>query len=259
MAINDKEINLFGINRSGIHAITYWIIGHFEDPVKLRRVSNYNTNNKWTYYFNMDDKQILQEEKGQPIKKACTFLTHEDQPIKEYNKLYKDMKKRDAKFKDEMKIGSSKKNYTILLMRDPFNHFASIMKKHIKKGKTGKDAPPQAKIVKLWVQFAREALGETSYLPKDTVFINYNKWFLEEDYRKSISQLLDLEFTDRWLNKVTKHGTGSSFDKVKYDGNAQEMDVLDRWKEFENDKQYRRIFTSKICRLSEKIFGPNPF
>jgi len=255
------EIHLLGINRSGIHAITYWILGHYQDePVKLRRVSNFNTNHKWTYYLNMSKKQIESERQGKPVDKACLFFTHEDQRLRGACKKIDRMQFQSKKYQGtEFYIDQHENRKIVFILRDPFNHFASITKKHIKKGQTGRDIPPQDKILALWEEYAREALGIKKYLPEDAVFINYNKWFLDQEYRQEISSQLGLEFADRWLNMVTKHGTGSSFDKTRFDGRAQEMNVLNRWEEFKSKKYFRRLFTPAVKEMSEEIFGESPF
>jgi hypothetical protein len=55
---------------------------------------------------------------------------------------------------------------------------------------------------------------------------------------------------------------GSSFDQCKFDNKAQEMDVLNRWKCYENDKvQFWDVLAlnKELMELSNKIFGPPPW
>ena len=50
----------------------------------------------------------------------------------------------------------------------------------------------------------------------------------------------------------------SAFDSLEdYDGRAQEMKVLERWKYFKNNKIYWDLFKNypKAVRLNKKIFG----
>jgi hypothetical protein len=255
--INDNEIHLLGINRSGIHAITYWIMGHFNpEPMKLRRVSNFDTNFKWTEYHNMSPKMVSAEKSGDIQHKACLFFTHEDQHLKGFGKNLRRMKDRNkSKVGTEFCHGRSEKVQVVYVLRDPLNHFASIMQKHLIKDKKGKELPPQKRIVSLWVEFAREAIGETKHLPSSAVLINYNRWFTDQDYRMNLSSKLGLQFTDVWLNKVSQHGKGSSFDKRSYDGRAQEMDVLERWRKFSSDKVFLSLFNPEIRRLSRQLFN----
>ena len=72
----------------------------------------------------------------------------------------------------------------------------------------------------------------------DYTTILYDKWFSDEDYRKQIVSELGLEFTDMGRDKVSKHGRGSSFDGLDYNGKALEMNVLERYKTMINDDEY---------------------
>jgi len=67
---------------------------------------------------------------------------------------------------------------------------------------------------------------------------------------------LGLEFTDKGLEFVPVFGEGSSFDKRKLDGKAQQMNVFERWRSYIDHDQYRSIFKDfEIVDLSEEIFG----
>lgn len=70
--------------------------------------------------------------------------------------------------------------------------------------------------------------------------IHFDSWFIDEGYRKQICKDLELNFTDDGLQDVFANGV-SGFDGLNNDGNAQEMDVLNRWKKWENNSKYKEI------------------
>ena len=54
---------------------------------------------------------------------------------------------------------------------------------------------------------------------------------------------------------------GSSFDIMQYDGKAQEMKVLNRWKEYTNNNvEFVNVLkmNEELRSLAVKIFGPFP-
>ena len=57
------------------------------------------------------------------------------------------------------------------------------------------------------------------------------------------------------VNEIPETGAGSSFDKMDYQGKAQQMKVLKRWEEFKDDSWFKGLFDKEIFRLSEEIFG----
>jgi hypothetical protein len=82
----------------------------------------------------------------------------------------------------------------------------------------------------------------TSHLESNFYKIFFDEWFVNKDYRKKICADLKLKFTDNGLLDV--HQT-SSFDQKKFDGRAQDMDVLNRWKKFEK----KRIFMDQVSEM----------
>jgi hypothetical protein len=111
----------------------------------------------------------------------------------------------------------------------------------------------------MWIEYAKEFLEETSYLSNNKVVINYNLWFSDISYRQKISAALNLEFSDAGLNYVSSYGGGSSFEQQNFTGNAQQMDVTNRWKLFlDNDEFLKLIKNDELLHYSEKIFGKLP-
>lgn len=160
-------------------------------------------------------------------------------------------------------FGPGGRSLYTLILRDPFNSFASKYRWAV----NGTKWTPQMEWVinelpGLWKSYAREFLGLTNLMPKPKVFINYNRWFTEEKYRDEIAGLLNLGSADRGLSEVAKWGPntwGDSFDNLNFDGRANEMKVLERWRYFVADPAFRELFRDgELISLSEQIFGVIP-
>lgn len=73
------------------------------------------------------------------------------------------------------------------------------------------------------------------------VVVEFDKWFQSKDYRKFLADKLHFEFkgaADFSRKYVSVNGNGSSFDGRTFDLKANEMKVLERDKEFLDDKEY---------------------
>jgi len=143
-------------------------------------------------------------------------------------------------FEDRPVIAPFKNVKYIVILRDPFNLVASRLRStHPKMGTIMQST---------WKQHVKMALkGEP------VIDVNYNKWFKDVNYRHQLSDKLGLTFTDVGLDKVPKIG-GSSFDGYKYDGRAQQMDVLNRWKPYIHDDRFWREIDSEMINLSRQYF-----
>ena len=87
--------------------------------------------------------------------------------------------------------------------------------------------------------------------------ILYDKWVKSAEYRESLCKPLDIPFTDDGLQSVPKFGSGSSFNAREYDSKAQEMNVLNRWKQVASNttfKLYRDKYKD-LDMLSEYYFS----
>ncbi|MDJ0556303.1 MAG: hypothetical protein QNJ68_18070 [Microcoleaceae cyanobacterium MO_207.B10] len=159
-----------------------------------------------------------------------------------------------------------------LIIRDPFNLFASRLNHRLKLEQNNLDLgkatygnnflsvrSPNQTVADLWINYAKEYLGETNYLKHNKICINYNQWFVDIEYRRNIAEKLQMEFSDVGINKVAGQGSGSSFEGKEFDGKATSMDVLNRWQKFADDPKYRGLFSNpEICEYSERIFGHIP-
>jgi hypothetical protein len=156
--------------------------------------------------------------------------------------------------KHDLYLGKSLFRYDVLLLRDPFNLFASRLKSR----KIAVKENDQS-MVSAWLNYAKEFLGETHHLKHHKICINYNDWFLNLEYRKQLAESLGLEFSDAGMDEVSRYGGGSSFNRQDLQGKARQMDVLNRWKYFADDPAYRQLFDNpEIFEYSERIFGRIP-
>ncbi|MEE4270514.1 MAG: hypothetical protein V2I67_02495 [Thermoanaerobaculales bacterium] len=147
-------------------------------------------------------------------------------------------------------IGSSRERRTVLVLRDPYNTFASVWKsKRRMRNRLHRFYRSE------WKAYAREFLGETSFLPPDTIMVSFNQWFSDQEYRRDLAGKLGLDAGDRGIQEVSSDGGGSSFSGREHQGRASEMKVLERWRVFEDDPRYAAAFDDETVELSRKIFG----
>ena len=153
------------------------------------------------------------------------------------------------------------KLYDVLILRDPFNLFASRFAWMDRQGRVFReDSERRQKVIDLWKENARyylEIQSDGLMSPEDkTILFNYNNWVTDAAYREELSSFFGFDFDDSGMNEVKNFGSGSSFDGVVYRRNAKEMKVLSRWKSFMDNESYKSIFADKeLVELSELIFG----
>lgn len=146
----------------------------------------------------------------------------------------------------------------VLVLRDPYNLFAS----RIRKGTTGRGslafAPAHLpRFVALWKRHAREFLGRTRQLA-NAVFVDYDRWFASTDYRKRLSAELGFEFSDSEFSRVPDAGGGSSFDGQRFDGRNVEMNVLHRYQELHPEERAmleKALADQEVRELADRIWS----
>ena len=147
-------------------------------------------------------------------------------------------------------IGASRRRVTVLVLRDAYNTFASVWH-----GKRRMRNRLHRFYRSQWKAYAREFLGQTSFLPEDTVKISFNAWFADDEYRRQTAATLGLDHADRGVDEVSSDGGGSSFSGQEFQNRARSMAVLDRWRQFIDDPEYVTAFDEETVELSRRIFG----
>lgn len=89
----------------------------------------------------------------------------------------------------------------------------------------------------IWLFMATEFIGNTNTF-SSFIKTYYDEFFLSREYRKNICDKVGGTYNESKLNKVTRAGKYSTFDGEKFQGRAQQMNVLERYKEWkpEHDK-----------------------
>ena len=260
---NKHEIRVVAQRRSGHHAVVNWLRHQIKgrycflnncdvngNPfVRCQRESSlFNTSlieHSWAFWE--------RESSGCLSKKGVLIYNYEDKSLSDV--VTEDFERHRMQW-----LGTSDKQSDILILRDPFNLMASRFRWILGCGFEF-EMEQFKEILGMWKEHAREFLGETSYFPAK-VAISYNEWFCNQDYRQEISRKLGLEWNDKGLYEVAKWGPTiamGSFNGLDYDGQANKMKVLERWKEFDDHPDYLHLLNDEeIFDLSSKIFGLVP-
>ena len=220
-----NRIYFYGIRRSGIHAISYWI------------VSNMNYYEDSQAYV---DKKILindirvKKNQPKPDEGKVQLLIHESWDINKQSQLIYNPSQERCK------------NKIVIMLRDPFNWFASFCKKFERNIGIRKS---------MWIKYAENFFLDECE-KKDVILVKYNKWFLDKRYRNKIAAKIGFVNKDNYINFVPKDASGSSFDKRKYLGRGNKMDVVNRWnrdKYIESKVRAWAKANKKVIRYSEKM------
>ncbi|MEL4896323.1 hypothetical protein [Crocosphaera sp. Alani8] len=149
-------------------------------------------------------------------------------------------------------IGLSLKRYEILILRDPYNLFASLIKSNM----IDPSKEDYKTYINLYKAYAKEFIAAPDFNGGlQRIYLNYNHWFVDPKYRIHIAQNLGFESIGEAYNRVATM-KGSSFDGLNLDHKAQEMKVLERWKEFQDNVFWQTIFQdAELVELSNEIFG----
>lgn len=251
--INEREIMLTGMSRSGNHAIINWIWRQGGGRRCLLNCAEGRTNpfqscrpmdDGGHWRVNYDGFDIAAEAAGRFGRKDLLIHSYEDCFLS--HAYSEEFERNHDRF-----VGPSRQRFDLLVLRDPFNLFASRL---------ALDASPLTPRMglRVWRQHAREALGERRHRRHNPLLVNYNRWVVDRDYRAGLAARLGLDFSDAGIDEVTACGGGSSFDGLRYHGRAREMPVLERWRRFAHDPDYWALFDRVTIDLATRIFGPIP-
>lgn len=251
--MNQRAIRVIGLRRTGNHAIMHWLEKqHTGDVFHLNNVKagdnpyRYKSENLAKHHPEHQHMSAVyrRQSRGEYIQRDCLLYSYEDWGLEKIT---------HSRFErhHDLYLGRSQKRYDVLILRDPFNLMASRLKNNYMPVKSKRRTA-----MELWLQYAKEFVGETQYLRHNRICINYNRWFEDEAYRQQLADTFEISFSDAGLTRVRTMGGGSSFDGRTLNGQARQMKVNHRWQHFVDNPTYRELFEDpQVWQYSQKIFG----
>ncbi|MEM7772248.1 MAG: hypothetical protein AAGA75_15925 [Cyanobacteria bacterium P01_E01_bin.6] len=243
--INQKELRIVGLRRTGNHAVIVWIRAQHPDHAWHINHPPAGKNPYQFLYTHYKKPELRQEAMGKFSHKSLLMMSYEDQNLEEI------CSETFEKFHDTY-VGVSANRFDVLILRDPFNLLASQIKSNMSR-LTDSSA---TETIQRWKTYAREFLGETNFLTHNKLCVSFNTWHTDSDYRKHVAESLDFTFTDAGRERVKDYGGGSSFDGQEHDGKASQLKILDRWQLFEHVDAFWHLFRDdELLHYAERIFG----
>tara|TARA_Y100000034_G_scaffold135756_1_gene208968 strand:+ start:837 stop:1637 length:801 start_codon:yes stop_codon:yes gene_type:complete len=253
--INNLELRVMSMMRSGHHAIISWIFENYPGSVYFR-------NDVLESKILQKDKIAFEKRGDTSLVRDCFIFNIEDAPLSDIDRIIRKNQKL-------VRSGQSKKIENIVVIRDPFNLFASrIQKIRNVNRKIGKRANyignvgwADKKAVSMWKEYAELCLGIKKHLSGSHICVNYNLWVSRHDYRNKIANKIGFKCPNDPHTEISNYGSGSSFHDVElYAQNDGNMPVLNRWKNFLNDQDYLNLFRKdkELIKLYGYIFGDVP-
>jgi hypothetical protein len=294
---NDVEIRAYGLMRSGNHAIIDWIQNQY--PRRPTCFLNNVKHGAFDPYLhcrqrvltNIDDDPDT--ESLRQLRKALLIYSYEDR---------EDMASASGEFlqsvfsdafetRRQIYLGTSARQFDLMIIRDPFNCFASRVQMIQAWGSVGGVTDPTL-IGRNWKSLATKALSLIERPEPGQLVVTYNQWATAREYRAQLSKALSGDFNDQSFHRLSSFGGGSSFPdtmppritvyqlltqahklfsfrrytrfshylrSLTMTEAARRRALFSRWRLLSENATYRSLFLDKeILALSERLFGEIP-
>lgn len=248
--VNGCELRVIGMSRSGNHAVINWVLRQAPGRWCWLNCTEPRYAPFWCtrafddgsfHRVNYGGFDLGEEKLGRFSRRDWLVYSHEDVFLRVACSG-------EHEANHDAWVGRSARRRDVLVVRDPFNLFASRLRSFGEGGATAVHA-------RIWKQHARQALGRVRLLRHDPVVVSYNRWCVDRGYRAALAARLGLPFTDAGREEVPAVNGGSSFDGRRFDGRAGSMAVAERWRGYVDDPAYRRVLDEGVVALAEAVFG----
>jgi hypothetical protein len=288
--LTDKTIFVCGMNRTGQHAISTWIMSAHDNAVYKNNIGfsckkgeqvptvpvfRLNDSLKSTTFhyrlfkdgeFSETGMKLLSPEyqsqrdiilygieMASPEVFANGYRSHF---FKKQQKFIESLQEQHTGYNGLQRIG--KTNTIVFVLRSPWNHYASGYF-----WRRGDHAIKKPEIFStLWIKYAEEFLGITNFVGDQFVPVLYDKWFTDKDYRESLANKMEIPFTDEGRDIVLGYGKGSTFQKHK---SGTQLNPLDRWQKCLKNSESKKalkdmlLYDDRLIDYATRLFGELPF
>lgn len=240
---NYEILVLFGMRRSGNHLAINWILGQVPGSAVF-----YNNIRQNAHPFDVGMREFRTR---WPNRQPKIILSYEDLTPSEIEKgpLPDFLSDRIRRHNIGVKCG--------VILRDPYNLFASRLKKWPERFATEEDLERQRALYTNHAGFVldpKPVFGDAPVVP-----ILYNHLVADTAYRHELAGKLNINPGDAGLDEVPVYGHGSSFDGYETEGTSVRAGVFDRWKNSLADPTFQKLAADKtIQKLGKAIFDMDP-
>jgi hypothetical protein len=140
----------------------------------------------------------------------------------------------------------------IIVIRDPWNWWASWCAYPIPNPNV--QHMPRVNTINMYLRYAEYAREHPGLV------VNFNKWFADAEYRRTLERGWGLRESDAGLNSISSIGSGSTFDGQRFQNNAQQMKVLTRYKAMASSPGYLEGLRQypELQDVSRELFDMEP-
>lgn len=187
----EKLILVYGLQRSGNHAIINWISSFYSSVVFFNDLEH-------DFFDSDDNKKNIEKE----LKNHVVICSFEDSS----NKMRPNLSFLESSPSPFSSFFSQFDVIPVFIVRDPYNCWASRKVAHSKRGLTSSNDLKE--FVYNWKSIALKYINDEGF-----ILVAYNSWFKDPGYRKKLWRDFGGEFySEESLKKVPSYGGGSSFD-----------------------------------------------
>lgn len=263
-ARNDLEIQVFGLQRSGNHALVSWLLQQAHEPVVfLNNVAHFEDPYQKFRYAEIRNAVPIHHSKNPSAAQRIEMLRERQKPLLviSYENLNLSKLARRELLQRSW-VGISHSICRVLLLRDFYNWLASRTRLFENRGQAhfdlGRMVQPH---IRLWLIYAREFVGETRFLGTGNVVnVNFTKWCDDNAHRAALLAEIGLPLRDNSRDRIANVGGGSSFDSQLHSERATSMMLKERWQHLVEER-YTTVretishYASEIESLNREIFG----
>lgn len=232
-------INLYGIQRSGNHAFIDFLMRNAQGKALL-----------------LNDIGRGQHPKRAAIKKITANTGKEPLIIASRENFSRS----ELILKEEPELyGNISKHHNIILIRDPYNLFASYYSWNFRQGVFFREKVAfRERIIALWKEYARLYIDWKIAADPTNLAVTYNEFTSNEEYKKDLARRLGVKIREINSEEVPNFGGGSSFYGTLNES-GDRRDYNQRFLKFVGDEEFKKIFQDEeLVNLSQEIFGIIP-